>query len=248
MKNETRASTTTNMENIGKYIDELASRDLKIRIKAKGDAQNAVNADPSVANLAALEKATKMLDDFLAPKKIPDREPAFDNRLEAHKYLKRLGYKIGKSKFYQDCKAGLCRMQGDGSVLESDLKAYVSRAGLVKPDQAAYEIESSDLARKKQKREVEKLTAQIERMTIELDVLKKNLLDRNQVETEQAIKAGALMAGLNHVFRNFARDAINLVGGDLKHTQALSNFWTAKAEDLFDEFAHMEKIEVDLKN
>jgi len=133
-------------------------------------------------------------------------------------------------------------------VTEASFKAYVSKAGLVKPDQAAYEIESSDLVRKKQRREVEKLTAQVEEMTIKLDILKKNLLDRNQVETEQAIKAGALMAGINHVFRNFARDAVQLVGGDLKHTQALVNFWTAKVEDLFDEFARMDEIEVQIKN
>ena len=139
-------------------------------------------------------------------------------------------------------------MQSDGSVLESDVKAYVARAGLVKPDQVGYEIETSDLQRKKQKKEVEKLTKQVEEMTIKLDIMKSNLLDRSQVETEQAIKAGALMAGISHVFRNFARDAVQLVEGNLKHTQALVNFWTAKVESLFDEFARMEEIEVRIEN
>jgi len=132
-------------------------------------------------------------------------------------------------------------------VLESDVKAYVARAGLVKPDQVGYDIESSDLMRKKQKREVEKLTAQVEEMTIKLDIMKSNLLDRNHVETEQAIKAGALMAGMSHLFRNFARDAIQLVEGNLKHTQALVNFLTAKVESLFDEFARMEEIEIEVR-
>lgn len=218
--------------------------DLKLLETAKEKARAAVEKEPSKANLEAFDKASRMLAEFGAG----DPEPSFENRLEAHGYLKRLGYKVGKSKFYQDCKAGLCRMQADGSVTEADLKSYISRAGLIKPDQLAYEVESSDLQRKKQKREVEKLTAQVEEMTIKLDILKKNLLDRNQVETEQAIKAGALMAGINHVFRNFARDAVQLVGGDLKHTQALVNFWMSKAEDLFDEFARMDEIEVEIKN
>lgn len=218
--------------------------DLKLLETAKEAAKKNIEKDPSKANLDAFDKASRMLDECLAG----DLEPGFDNRLEAHKYLQRLGYKVGKSKFYQDCKAGLLRMQSDGSVLESDVKTYVARAGLVKPDQAAYDIESSDLMRKKQKREVEKLTAQVEEMTIKLDVLKHNLLDRNQVETEQAIKAGALMAGIIHVFRNFARDAIQLVEGNLKHTQAMVNFWTAKVESLFDEFARMEKIEIEVRD
>jgi len=217
--------------------------DLEMLQRAKETAQKNVEKDPSKANLDAFDKASKMLAGCLAG----DREPALENRLEALKYLQRLGYKIGKTKLYKDVKAGLLRMQSDGSVLEGDVKAYVAKAGLVKPDQAAYEIESSDLVRKKQKREVEKLTAQVEEMEIKLGILKKNLLDRNQVETEQAIKAGVLMAGLSHVFRNFARDAIHLVNGDLKHTQALINFWIGKSEDLFDEFARMDEIEVVLK-
>ena len=222
----------------------IKMNDLEILKTARDEARKKVQEEPSKANLDAFDKASRMLAEYMAG----DREPSFDNRLEAHGYLKRLGYKIGKSKFYQDCKAGLLRMQGDGSVLESDVKAYIARAGLVKPDQAAYDIESSDLVRKKQKREVEKLTAQVEEMEIKLGVLKKNLLDRDQVETEQAIKAGALMAGVNHVFRNFSRDAIQLVEGNLKYTQALVNFWTEKVESLFDEFARMDEIEVEIKN
>lgn len=220
----------------------MTDNDLKLLTTAKETARAAVEKDPSKANLESFDKASKMLSGY----SVGDPEPSFGNRLEAHGYLKRLGYKVGKSKFYQDCKAGLCRMQSDGAVTEADIKAYVSRAGLVKPDQAAYEIESSDLVRKKQKKEVEKLAAQVEELTIKLNVLKRNLLDRNTVETEQAIKAGALMAGMNHVFRNFSRDAIQLVGGDLKHVQALVNFWTGKAEDLFDEFSRMDEIEIEV--
>lgn len=222
----------------------MTDSDLTLLETAKEKARKAVESEPSEANLKAFDRASKMLVEHMAG----DREPGFGNRIEAHGYLKRLGYKIGKSKFYQDCKNGLCRVQSDGSVSESDIKAYVSRAGLVKPDQAAYEIESSDMTRKKQKKELEKLTAQVEEMEIKIGILRKNLLDRDHVETEQAIKAGALMAGMNHVFRNFSRDAIQLVGGDLKYVQALVNFWTAKVEDLFDEFSRMDEIEVEIRN
>ena len=222
----------------------MMENDIEILKTAKETARKNVEKEPSKVHLEAFDKASKMLAECLAG----DKEPGFENRLEALKYLQRVGYKVGKSKLYQDVKAGLLRLQSDGSVLESDVKAYVARAGLVKPDQMAYEIESVNLTRKKQKREVEKLTAQVEEMTIKVDILKSNLLDRNQVETEQRIKAGALMAGVNHVFRNFSRDAIQLVEGNLKYTQALVNFWTAKMESLFDEFARMDEIEVRINN
>lgn len=217
--------------------------DLKLLEAAKIKARELVEKEPSKANLDAFDKASRMLAECLEGGK----EPSFENRLEAHKYLKRMGYKISQGKFYQNCKNGMCRMQADGSVTEADLKSYVAKAGIIKPDQLAYEVESSDLQRKKQKQEVEILAAKLEDMTIKLDVLKKNLLDRNQVETEQAIKAGALMAGLNHVFRNMARDAIQLVEGNFKHTQALVALLIGKTEDLFDEFARMEEIEIIVK-
>ena len=94
---------------------------------------------------------------------------------------------------------------------------------------------------------MKKLAAQTEKLNLGNKILKKEYVRRDVVETEQEIKASVLMTGMNHVFRNFARDAIQLVKGDLKHTQALVNFWTAKAEDLFDEFARMGEIEVEIR-
>jgi hypothetical protein len=40
----------------------------------------------------------------------------FRNRLEASRFLKRRGYKIGKSKLYRDSRAGKLRIESDGSI------------------------------------------------------------------------------------------------------------------------------------
>jgi len=61
--------------------------DLETLKTAKDEAQKKVQKDPSKQNLDAFEKATKMLAEYMAG----DSEPAFDNRLEAHGYLRRLG-------------------------------------------------------------------------------------------------------------------------------------------------------------
>jgi len=233
-------------ENALELVEKLQQRELTILIAAKKKAQDDAISKPTAQNLEALDKATKMLAEYLNPQE--KDEPSFENRLEVLKHLKRLGYKIGKSKLYQDVKARKLRIQSDGSVLESDIKNYVSTAGLVKPDQLQYEFESSKLTRKKQKSEVQKLAAQVEKLDFENRILRKEYVRRDQVETEQAIKAGALMAGLNHTFRTFSRDAIQLVNGELKHNQALISFWITKTEDLFDEFARMDEIQVKFKN
>lgn len=64
---------------------------------------------------------------------------------------------------------------------------------------------------------MKKLAAQTEKLNLGNKILKKEYVRRDVVETEQEIKASVLMTGMNHVFRNFARDAIQLVQGDLKH-------------------------------
>lgn len=50
----------------------------------------------------------------------------FKNRKSAHQELQHRGYKIGQSKFYLDCQRGLCRIEPDGSILESALDAYIA--------------------------------------------------------------------------------------------------------------------------
>ena len=220
----------------------MPDSDIKLLETAKDTARKAVEKEPSEANLKAFDKASKMLAVCLAG----EAEPSFENRSEVLKYLKRLGYKISQGKLYQDVKNGLLKIESDGSVLESQVKSYISKIGLVKPHQVEYDIESTRMIRSKQEQELKMLSAKLEETTLKLDVMKKNLLDRNQVETEQAIKAGALMAGMNHAFRSIARDLIRLAGGNLEHTQAVINLLISKTEDLFDEFARMDEIEIEV--
>ena len=220
----------------------MPDSDVKLLETAKERARKAVEKEPSRANLDAYDKASRMLAECMAG----EAEASFGNRLEAHQYLRRLGYKIGKSKFYQDCKAGLCRMQADASIYKSDLDGYITKADLIKPDQVKKDIESSDLNLKKQRKIVEKLTIELEEMELKLKMLKKKYDD--EVETAQAIKAGALMAAFNFLYRSISRDIIQLVEGNYRYTQPLIAFLIEKAEDLFDGFAKMEEIEIEVKN
>ena len=54
------------------------------------------------------------------------------NRTAACQELKARGFKVAKTKFYNDCSAGLCRVEPDGSILESSLFEYVETVKLKK--------------------------------------------------------------------------------------------------------------------
>jgi len=59
-------------------------------------------------------------------------DTVFRNRLEALKFLQLRGYKLSKSKFYQDTKSGKLPVQEDGSIQLQDLWDYLhgERMGL----------------------------------------------------------------------------------------------------------------------
>lgn len=216
----------------------MPNNDLEILKAAKETARENVEKEPSRAHLDAFDKASRMLADYLAG----DREPAFDNVTEVVKYLNRLGYKLGKTKAYKDAEKGLLRRQAGGAVLESDVKAYISKAGLVKPDQVVYDIESSDLMRKKQKREVQKLTAQVEKLDFENKILKGEHVRRDESEMKRSITAGVFRESIRHVHEEHARGSIKL-----DDAQSIVNYWNAHTDDMFDKIARMEKIEVTVR-
>ena len=53
-----------------------------------------------------------------------EQQEFFVNRHEAVKHLKAQGFKISKTKVYQDSRAGRLRIQANGTVLMEDLAAY----------------------------------------------------------------------------------------------------------------------------
>ena len=50
----------------------------------------------------------------------------YRNRIAAFRELKHRGYKISKTKFYDDCSIGLCKMEPDGTILDISLNEYVN--------------------------------------------------------------------------------------------------------------------------
>ena len=216
----------------------MTDSELEILKAAVEKARERVQKDPSKGNLEAYEKAMRLLSEYMEGGKAP----AFESRLAAVEWLKRQGYKIGKSKLYKDVKAGKLRMQANGSILEEDLKRYAKH--LTKPEEIASDEESARLVRGKLEAEIRKLQEQIEQISFKNKILRGEYVERARVETEQAIKAAALRAGLMQLYETHFRECVELVGGELSRTRDAINFWMEKTNELLDSFARMDEIEV----
>lgn len=230
-------------ENIKEIIKQLKDRDLQIRIKAVNDAQLAVTKNPSVKNLASLNRAMEMLDAATteAPK---EPEASYENRSEAAAVLQRQGYKIGKSKFYKDCKAGLCRMEADGSITESNLRRYIKhpKANIFKPKEI---IEGDETQRQKGLEEVRKLRAQVRLLEIELAKKEAVVIDREAFYVEFAGMLGAIESAIKHSYAMNAYHWAEEVIKDPENSGALLLDILNKNQDKqFNAMAHLDRFEV----
>jgi len=97
-------------------------------------------------------------------------DPPLKNLTAACQDLQAAGWKIKKTKIYQDAKSGMLRVQPDRTVLRADLDSYVLRAGLEKTAAAdtggkieAGQAEKLELENQKLRRQVEKLEWELAR-------------------------------------------------------------------------------------
>ena len=173
-----------------------------------------------------------------------DYDRIFKNRLEAHEYLQRRGYKVGKSKFYQDCKDGKCQLESDGSITLSSLESYIRREGLVQPDLDKHAEEAEELSRTKLYKEIEKLDWENKRRQLEYEKEMGKYIPRSDFEAELASRVAAHEARLRNLIREKALEWIWIVNGDPKRVQDLIDAANESLNDLFNDMARMDQFQV----
>jgi hypothetical protein len=129
-------------------------------------------ADKSATALRDLEAADAALARLVSEieARIYPADPPLKNLTAACQDLQAAGWKIKKTKIYQDAKSGMLRVQPDRTVLRADLDSYVLRAGLEKTAAAdtggkieAGQAEKLELENQKLRRQVEKLEWELAR-------------------------------------------------------------------------------------
>ena len=161
---------------------------------------------------------------------------------EALKELKGRGYKIGKSKFYDDCSHGLCKLEADGSILEGSLNKYVKhpRANLKRLDKIREEEQAQD----KTRAEIDKLKEQVAKLRLERGVLEGRYISREDFEMELASVVGQVQTGLHHMLEMRVADWVVLVSGDPDKGKDLLDALKRALDKRFNDLAKIDRFKV----
>ncbi|MBN2570299.1 MAG: hypothetical protein JXB42_12795 [Deltaproteobacteria bacterium] len=213
-------------------IKKSGETDLATLIGAKEAAKRALLESPTAANLAAFNLASKTLKERAAGE---DRS-AFKTRADALEYLQAQGYKIKKSKLYQDVSRGLLKVESDGSVLKSSLDIYIVSplSGLSQAVESDDELDK--LTRERIKAQTIREKAQSEHWKIKTDKEKGLLVERSAFEHALAVRALRLKSDLENHARADAPEIIDLVKGDHKKTIRLMEYLIARYNEFLDRY------------
>lgn len=216
-----------------------AGTDIPVLLQAKEMAKRLVKEDPSSANLAALQRASDMLEKAMSNNEAPE---VFKNVGEVLAYLQECGRQIEKSKLYADIRSGKIK-KIDKRFKKRDVDRFAASLPLATtPDGRVKDVE--DRQRRKDEAEIRIKEATAKREEIKTAVMEGQYVLREQVDQELAARAMALHSGLKSQFEAAALDLVTRVGGDPKKSRAL----VAALEEVLDgacnEFARTIEFEV----
>lgn len=140
--------------------------------------------------------------------------PTFPSRRSVFFHLVSAGYKISIAKVYRDFKKGLIRKEMDGTVLETEVRAYA--ANLERIDGSIKDL--SDLQAQKSREELRKLREQVAKLRFEREKDHGKYIPRQDFEAELAARAVVFDSGFRYLFQVKAREWISLVGGKPEKT------------------------------
>jgi hypothetical protein len=206
--------------------------DLQTLIEAKKEAKERVIKDPSAENLKAFDQVSALLVRYLTPKSdIP-----FKTRMEVLEYLKSEGYKIGKSKLYNDCDKNILAVEKDGTVTREAVANYIKYHLADNSD--------DEFNKERAQAEVRRATAQAEHWELRTKLQKERFIPRIDYERELAAKAILIKSGLENIARGNAAEIIALVDGNPEKIIDLMEYLSGCFAEYLNQFAQAREFEV----
>jgi hypothetical protein len=223
---------------------EYEHSQLDIIMKAEIDCMKAYQAENKSSLLNDWTAARTAKDRLISEleKKYSDAPPAYKTLKDAHEFLVDQGYKCKKSKIYKDKDAGKIRLQPDGSVLESEIFAYMS--GLKKVRGSGNGGELDNLHIEKAKAELQKTLTAEERLRFDLDKERGKYLLRDDVIREIILKIAAIEAGVKHLIRINAVDYIQKVGGHPEKSAMFIELLESELDELWTGFCEFDELNI----
>lgn len=224
-------------------LEQSKGTDILVLLKAKEAAKKAVKDDPSNANLAALQRASKMLED--AQVGTTEKRETLKTATDVLEHLLKNGRKIKKSKLYQDIRKGILRRNADLTFSVSNVNKYGTTLPMAEtPEMVAQEAE--ERVRRKDNADIRIKEAEARRKELAADVAEGKYIPRDMVEQELAARAVTLNSGLKSAFEASSLDLIDAVGGDPKQAHHFLRKVEAIIDNLSNRYAQPMEIEVNL--
>jgi hypothetical protein len=155
-------------------------------------------------------------------------------------HLDQAGFRISKSKLYRDKDKGMIRINPDGTVPETEVRAYA--ATLERKSGSIDDL--SDVHARKAAKEVEKLEEQIARLRFERQKEQGKYIPRSSFEAELAARAVVFESGFRHVFNIKAKEWIVLVGGKMEKASELLTALNQALDEQLNSYTSLENFQV----
>ncbi|MGD9209607.1 MAG: hypothetical protein PVI90_02475 [Desulfobacteraceae bacterium] len=229
-----------------KASDELSDRInddyLKTLLKAQKKAQKNVEKAPTKENLEALKFAKEVVDGHIKSTK----EPFFKDRMDALRHLQAQGYKIKKTKIYDDSppKGKLLKIQKDGTVLESSLRQYIIDSKLFKPEEQDQRAKQIQMDLEKKEVELDKAREQLAELQLKRSVAEGEYILQSDLGLELASRATVLYSGLLNMFHLEMAEFVVILEGDSKKIPIVLEKIKEKIDSQFNEFATMKSFHI----
>lgn len=217
-------------KNVEELLAKSASTDVRVLLTAKENAKRAALEDPSQANLAALDRASRMLESAMqATTNLRDWRAVLA-------YVGENGRKLGKTKLYSDIGLGRLKKQPDGTFKQRDVDRYMASLPMAgTPDIVAEK--AADRQRRKEEADIRKAEAAAEREAFDLAVKKGRYILKEQVHLELAARAVTLASTIKTAFEAQNLDLVATVDGNPKKGAALIERMGAILDEAFNEYS-----------
>lgn len=165
-------------------------------------------------------------------------EPVFTDRKAVLAYLDKQGYKIKKTKLYEDARKGILKVEPDGRVLEIAVRAYMGTLDKkVTGDPAEKTAQKID-------EEIKGLKLKNERQQIELDALRGKYILQSDVEME-LISRIVIFDSCFRTFINTQTPAlIDACAGNRTRTKEVQDMLNRELDKLLNAMADVDKFQI----
>lgn len=211
-------------KNLDELLQRSAQTDIQVLLSAKESAKRATLSDPSSANLAAMERASKLLEARM------DAAKCLKNAREVLAYVEENGRKLKKTKFYEDVQAGRLQKEKDGTFSRRKVDRYMASLPTAGTSDTVAE-QAADRLRRKEEADIRRAEAQAGKEEFNLSIKRGLYISREAVHAELAGRALTLAASIKTAFEAHSLDIISTVEGNPKKSLA----FVARLEAVFDE-------------